>query len=454
MGRISLGILVSWLFTAVVAEAQTTKLPDPVSPPPFQPFRVLLGFDDRPKPLPAPLVTQTNPPPLAQPSQKPPDQSQQPPQQPQTQPLTGAPPAGGTVLTTDPPPPTRFYGSADYLLWWIRASNTPPLVTIGPPTAGAILGQTGTVTAFDGFGNNNPQSGGRFLLGAWLNDAQTVGIEGSFFFLGAWSDQFSLFSPAGVTVARPFINNATGAEDSELVSVPGRLNGNVIVSQATRLWGAEVNGVANLLDSPAVRFDGLAGFRFLDLEERLRIEEHLLVPTGAAGIGGNRFDLQDRFHTANRFYGGQVGGRGELRYGPWALTATAKVALGCTEEVANIRGSTLFTPAGGAGVLQNGGLLALPSNSGRFTRDVFAVVPEVGVNLALQVAPWLRLQVGYTFLYWSDVARPGTIIDRTVSPQQVPVAGQPGGVGTRPGFAFRDTDFWAQGINFGVEIRY
>ena len=97
-------------------------------------------------------------------------------------------------------------------------------------------------------------------------------------------------------------------------------------------------------------------------------------------------------------------------------------------------------------------MLALPSNSGHFSRNVFSVVPEVGMNLSYQVCPNLRLFMGYTFLYWNNVARPGALIDTVVNTTQ-----QSGGTLTgpaRPAFAFHNTDYWAHGINFGLELRY
>jgi hypothetical protein len=281
-----------------------------------------------------------------------------------------------------------------------------------------------------------------------------VGVEAGYFFLAPRTDHFDLNSPPGVTVGRPFVSLPGGVEDAQLVSVPGLLNGAVSASVTSRLQGAEVNGVVSISDSPVFRSDFLAGFRFLDLEERLGVTEDLVVAPGVPGIGGNAFALADRFHTSDRFYGGQFGVRGELNWGPWSVTTTAKVAFGCTEEVVGIRGSTLITPAGGVTVFQPGGLLAQSSNMGRYSRDAFTVVPEVGINLGFQVSPALRLVAGWTFLYWSDVARPGDQIDRSVSVAQVPVVGVPGGVGTRPSFTFHTTDFWATGLNLGFEFRF
>ena len=54
------------------------------------------------------------------------------------------------------------------------------------------------------------------------------------------------------------------------------------------------------------------------------------------------------------------------------------------------------------------------------------------------------------------VPRPGDQIDRAVNPTQLPLStAAPLLTGlARPAPVLRDTDFWAQGINFGLEFRY
>ena len=58
-----------------------------------------------------------------------------------------------------------------------------------------------------------------------------------------------------------------------------------------------------------------------------------------------------------------------------------------------------------------GGLLAVATNMGRFHNDGFAAVPQVGINIGYQCAEWLRLSVGYDFLYFSSVVRPADQIN-------------------------------------------
>ena len=133
-----------------------------------------------------------------------------------------------------------------------------------------------------------------------------------------------------------------------------------------------------------------------------------------------------------------------------------KVALGATHQEVRISGTTDFTDPGVAPVRQQGGLLALPTNIGSYSRDQFSVVPEIGINVGRQVTDHLRLFAGYTLLYWSGVVRPGDQIDFGVNPTQLPTPTGPGTlVGeARPAFAFRNTDLWAQGVNLGLELNW
>jgi hypothetical protein len=306
--------------------------------------------------------------------------------------------------------------------------------------------------------DNAARSGGRFRVGYWCDCGQTVGLEGGYFFLGPNSAPFSVGSPGAGTavIARPFFNAVTGAEDSQLVNVPGRLNGTVAGALDSRLQGGELNGICNVCCGCQGRVDLLAGFRYLELDEGLGIAEHITVDPGVPVTGGSTFVVNDQFGTRNRFYGGQLGLRAEARWGDFAVNASARFGLGVTQQSSDVAGSTLITQPGQAPVVRPGGLLALPTNSGHFTRDQFAFAPELGVNLAYQVTPNLRAFVGYSFLYWQHVARPGDQIDRVVNPTQLPLSGGPPQLvgAARPAQVLRDTDFWAQGFNIGVEFRY
>lgn len=96
------------------------------------------------------------------------------------------------------------------------------------------------------------------------------------------------------------------------------------------------------------------------------------------------------------------------------------------------------------------------SNIGSHEQDQFAFVPELGVNIGLQLTRRFKARVGYSFLWVSSVARAGEQIDPVVNVTQFPILSANGPlVGpARPSVKFADTDFWAHGLNFGFEVTY
>jgi hypothetical protein len=338
-----------------------------------------------------------------------------------------------------------FYLQNEYLLWWVRGTRVPPLVTSPSLAPAAPLGAMagGTAVLFGGSEfDTDSHSGYRLRAGLWLNRDHALGIEGSFFFLGKNDGNFMAASNGSAILTVPFVNATTRMEDAQVLAMPGVAQGAASSTIETRLWGSEANLRTSLLGGPGGHLDLLAGFRALGLDDNFQFNgvTSSLVP----GTMGTAF--QDRFSTRNRFYGGQIGANAEWRWGRLSLDLTGKVALGGTRERVEIGGNNLT-----GAVWSTGGFFAQPSNIGTFRRDRFAVVPELGVNVGYQLNEALRVYAGYNFLYWSAVARPGEQIDRVVNQPQVP--GVPA-VPARPAFVFRGSDFWAHGMNLGLEWRY
>jgi hypothetical protein len=357
--------------------------------------------------------------------------------------------------------PTRFWGSAEYLLWSIKDTRLPPLVTTGPPASAGILGLPGTTVLFgNGDVDNDERHGGRFGLGWWCDDCQLFGVEGNYLFLGSRATGFTAGSsgaPGSLLLSRPFFDVLAGAENAQLVAVPGVMGGTTSISLTNRLQGGEANLIANWSQDPGRRVDLLAGFRYLEVDEGLNIVDTFSLRPGVPVFGGSAVGVADQFATRNRFYGGNLGARAEFRRGNWTLGVLGKVAVGSVQQVIKIDGTTVITPPGATASVARGGIFALPTNIGRYERDDFAFVPELGVTLGYQVTRSLRATVGYTFLYFSDVVRPGDPIDRGVNISQIPAMGTgvPFTGMARPLFpGFDDTEFWAQGVNFGLEFRY
>jgi len=116
-------------------------------------------------------------------------------------------------------------------------------------------------------------------------------------------------------------------------------------------------------------------------------------------------------------------------------------------------------------LLTPGGVFAEKNNIGSFAQNQFTVVPEIGLNLKYALTQQCAFRFGYSAMYWSNVARPGAQIDPVLNSKLVPTGAlQPFAGGNsafiygqeqgRPYFAFRDTAFWAHGINAGFEFNY
>jgi hypothetical protein len=365
--------------------------------------------------------------------------------------------------------PPQIWARGEYLLWWTKNAPLPlPLVTTGDPnvgfpalnTAGAI-GQPGTRVLLGNAGQDfGAFSGMRFTLGGWLGRDQMLGVEASGFLLENRLDHFAAASDANGNppLYFPRFNAFTGAEGGVPIADPLRgFAGSVAVTSALQLWGAEGNGCLALWRSPGLELCLLMGFRYADLKESLNINN-----TTTDLIFLNTTTLTDSFGTRNQFYGGQIGARLDLERGRFSLDMTGKLAMGSTHEVVNIQGAItqlgpnpLVPP--GFGTFP-GGLFAQPSNIGRYTGNQFSVLPAVELKLAYRITERLRAFVGYDFMYLSQVVRPGNQINHSVNLTQNAVL-DPAGVGAlvgpaQPAPLFQRSDFWAQGVTFGLEFRY
>ena len=355
-------------------------------------------------------------------------------------------------------PYCRAWARAEALLWWMEGSSTPPLVTTG--TAGSLgeLDDPNTRILFGGTElNDEMRVGGRFGGGYWFTPQRDWGIEGNYFFLQEKTTSYHAASDGDPILARPFYNIVTGDQDSHVMAFPDVISGTVDVSAKSRLQGAELllrrpivvqrtngrNGPAGF----ALGVELLAGYRFLDLAEDLRISEALEM------AGPSTIELYDLFETKNQFHGAQVGFVTVLQQNRFSAEFLLKLGLGNTRSRVVIDGETVTTVPPVPPVTDDGGLLALPTNMGSYTQNNFAVVPELGVTLGYDINDRLRATVGYTFIYWSRVARPGDQIDMAVNPSYIPNNGPPVGPAS-PAFSFNTTDMWMHGVNLGLDLRF
>jgi hypothetical protein len=357
-------------------------------------------------------------------------------------------------------PAGRFWVAAEYLYWTTSGNPVPPLATtapIGNPRTNAgNLGDPGTQTLFGGRRiNNDWRSGFRVSAGMWFDDCNKTGIEADYFQLGDSRDQARFGGNQGQIVSRPFFNVLTGLQDTQLVEYPNVLSGTVSVDSRSKLWGVGGNFVKNVCCDPCGRCDLLLGFRYISLEDDLVIRENLTSLPGATGVPtGTTFQIRDQFKTSNDIYAVTMGFYKERRFSHYFVGLKSTLGLGWNHQVTDISGSTTITQPNSQPTTYAGGLLTQPSNIGRYSSNRFVVVPEVGLKVGVQLTEHARAFVGYNFLYVSNVIRSGDQIDPRVNTNQIAPSQGLGNGPALPAFTGNRTDFWAQGINLGIELRF
>jgi Putative beta barrel porin-7 (BBP7) len=364
------------------------------------------------------------------------------------------------LISAAEPPLPRVWFRPEALLWWSKSSPLPaPIVTVGSlndQIPGAI-GQPGTSVLL---GNQNiglpTRGGGRFTFGFSFDAEQSWGIEATYFYLSNPTVTQGVYSDGGqgsALLAFPYYDPLKGGESASPIAYPGSFAGNAVLTLQSLLQGTDVDFLHNVHYSNKVRVDLLGGFRYVNFQENLNFS------TDSPNVSPNPpafFQTYDQFNVANNFYGGQLGVRASYDVARFFFNTTGKLALGSTFETVSVDGGTA-TNAGGYATAP-GSYLSQPSNLGTTTRNQFAVVPEMNLNVGFRLRPWASIIVGYSFLYISSVARPGEQVSHVVNPTQSSAISNyfpanPSGPAL-PGLHVHNTDFWAQGLNFAFELRF
>lgn len=363
---------------------------------------------------------------------------------------------------------------------WTDGMDLPPLVTTSPvgtpatnvdgvPQAGALT-RTGTRVLFGG-GDvlDDTFNGLRLRFGFWLDRCHTLGIGAEYMELDRETESFNASSTGTPILARPFFNTAFGFEDSQLIAFPDGPNassGSISVNAYSELAGGSVylrkltccdEGCREWLFCGCKghfcsRSEFRFGYRYMELDEGVGIREEIIATDGTA-----RFDISDNFTTKNQFNGVDFGWNHRITRGYWTWDGLVRVAVGNTRQTVTINGATTSVDTSDAAnpVTENfdEGILALASNSGTHRNDEFSILPEINLTLGYQLTDHLKATVGYTGIYWSNVVRPGQHIPTMTNSDFFPPA-LATNTDARPLFAFDTTDYWAHGINYGLEYRW
>jgi Putative beta barrel porin-7 (BBP7) len=353
----------------------------------------------------------------------------------------------------------HIWATLEWMLWSFSDGPIPgPLVTTSSNPGNALSGTLGQSATKILYGTSNLDygtfEGARLTIGGWFGGEQRFGAEISGFLTEQRSTHFAASSDGkgNPPLYVPVFNTALNREDSLIVSDPvSQFAGSLLWESHSRLWGLEANGIMAGCNSCGCRIDLLAGFRYLDLDESLA-----LANTTEDLTNNSITSLVDRFNTHNQFYGGQLGAKAGYRWKMLTFDAIGKVALGANHNTIGVGGSATQTGANAPtpGTFP-GGFLTQPTNIGSVRHDDFCVVPEITIKLGCEIIPGVNAFVGYDFLYMSQVARPGSEVNRNLNLSQSPIFG----TGTLSGAPNplplnNKTDFIANAFMFGLELKY
>jgi hypothetical protein len=391
-------------------------------------------------------------------------------------------------------PQGRLWVRGDWMMWWTKGVDMPALVTTSPQGTSqdqaGVLGQPGTTVLFgDSTVYNDGRSGVRITIGGWLDNCHRWGLEADWLTLAGKSIGYEQSSTGNPILARPFFNvqdvyfdteteqfeTQVPAEDAQLKAYPGVVTGSVTVSGGDYFESVGAALRYNLsccpCEEPCVdecdagcggcgscdplrmyytRTDLLLGYRNYLLGDNLNIHEDIFDVQRDA-----RFQITDVFNARNEFHGTEIGLNTELRRGRWSLGLLAKMAVGNNHQTVRINGSTTITNAAGDVATYPAGIYAVGTNSGIYTRDQFLVIPQLNLEMGYQLTCRLRTFVGYNLIYWAPVMRASDQIDRNLDPRNFPPPDPTQGPATPfPQYLGKCTNFWAQGVNVGAEVRF
>jgi hypothetical protein len=311
------------------------------------------------------------------------------------------------------------------------------------------------------------------VVGYWVDDSHCLGIEASGFILSRRN--VTLDSDTGLnTLTFPFSfampgtgtgGTGTGAAAPNLVLTTDA-QAHLSVTSSTKLWGGELNARSGTCCFGPLTFEGFLGFRYVDLEEGLTSNEAIaLFPPVVGGVfvpGGipNNpglplvFNIFDDIQTRNQFYGAQLGGTIDWRFGCFFLNGTGSIGLGDMHQSVNLLGGSASLAAGTPSIAP-GGLITSADDLGHHSREHCAFVSEWGIKFGYSFGCHLRAFVGYNALFLSSVVRPPDQVSFSRTNLQVTVNGTPQTINVlSPGFRFNASEVWVQGCDFGVEVRF
>jgi hypothetical protein len=203
------------------------------------------------------------------------------------------------------------------------------------------------------------------------------------------------------------------------------------------------------------RISPLIGYRFLQFSDHLAIDSNEQAIGVVGVVPGTQILTSDRFTALNVFHGVEIGLHSEFFGEHWSVELLTKLAVGNLNRSIGIAGTTHVTvPGTTTPVTSNGGMLALSSNSGVQHPEDWVVIPEVGLTFAWKINSNIRIRLGYSLLYWTDVARSVDQVSLNLNPNLFPPVKSTGTTPASPAIELHKSDMLIQNVSAGFEIRF
>lgn len=345
---------------------------------------------------------------------------------------------GGYYGSSNRSPQVWF--NSETLLWFSKNVSSPALINTSGYGVLPVTGAAGVTTEFGGSDgiDYGLSPGFRYSAGMYFGPEQRVGIGGRAYGLINEHKSYSQASDGSGTAGNPsigipFYNSSINENDAFLVAyqngIDPDLSGTVTARSDLDMYGADGSLYLLLTRSDSMRMDLLGGYTYNLLKNSIGIQT-----TGVPALTATN----DLFETKNVFNGAHLGVLSSVNRNRVSFSTLAKIAFGNMQQSGSARGFTNLSP--------DASILAMPSNSGEYSRDTFAFMPELGIKLGYSARENVQFTVGYTMMMWSDVALAGSQIDNVVDALNV--------TRTRPEPLFATDTFWMQGVDLGVTLAF
>lgn len=345
-----------------------------------------------------------------------------------------------------------------------RPFTDPDVIALGPgiDQSTTIIGMAQLAPRL--FSGNNlevkDRSGARLTAGFWLNDE--IAIEAGYFQLETRNAAFSALATGdsvfltGLTnfdlerdAGPPPTITVTSSPQTVVATFNAAING----VTSNRLWGGELNVRKRGYAVGTTQFDAIFGFRYLNYDEALDLEQGLFVSgkvpntDASAEVLGGTTALFSTMAARNRFYGFQIGGQADWQFFDFSVGGRAKIAIGGNNQTYRF----VETVASNITVIPPS---VYPSQDIRESRTRLDWVPELSAWVAYDVTSFCRLSVGYDVIFINRIIRPNG------NPMPSYANGTVQNLGTYQAVFgpvisnFIENRLFVYGISFGAEIRY